>query len=62
MGFCINSLQLLEGGMRIDLRGGEPGMPEQSFQTFYSCVMSQHRRGKCMSQDVWTFLFQRSYS
>ena len=57
MGFCINSLQLLERGMRIDLRSGEPGMTEQSFQTFYSCVMIQHRRSKCMPQDVWTFLF-----
>ena len=58
MGNVINSFQLFEGGMGIDLGGRQAFMPQQLLHTLQSCLIVEHRRGECMPQHVRRVLLE----
>ena len=62
MGILIDFLQLLESGMRVDLRRRQTLMPEQLLHTFQSCLMIEHRRGERVAENMRRALLQRRHS
>ena len=57
----VGALYLLEGGVGIDLRGCETGMPEQTLYGTYIRAIVEHRGGKSMPQDVGRMFLERGY-
>lgn len=60
MGLFVNSLQLLERRVGVNLRGGGTGMPQQTPNTFYACAIVEHRRCKRVPQHMRRQLFLRA--
>ena len=52
MSLFINSFQLLERGVGVDLRGTDALVTQQILDTFQSGTIVQHRCGKGMTQHV----------
>ena len=61
MGILIYFFQLLESGMRIDLRGGESRVTEQLFHAFQVGVMVEHGSGKSVAQHMWRALLEAAH-
>jgi len=61
MGIFVNSLQLLEGGVRVDLRRTHTLMTEQVLHLFQTRTVVQHRSGKGVPQHVRGTLLHRGY-
>ncbi len=57
----VGALYLLEGGVGIDLRGCETGVPEQTLYGTYIRAVVEHRGGKSMPQNVWRVLLEGGY-
>ncbi len=57
----VGALYLLEGGVGIDLRGCETGVPEQTLYGTYIRAIVEHRGGKSMPQNVWRVLLEGGY-
>ncbi len=57
----VGTLYLLEGGVGIDLRGCETGVPQQTLDGTYIRAVVEHRGGKSMPQDVWRVLLERGH-
>ena len=53
MGFFVNSLQLLERGVGVDLCSLQAFVPQEFLYTFQSRLVVQHGSGKAVSQYVW---------
>lgn len=60
MGVLVYSAELLEGGMRVHLRRRRAGVTQQSPDTFDTCAIVEHRRGKGMPQHVRRELLLRT--
>ena len=52
VGVLVGLLDLFEGGVGIDLRGGETGVAEQGLDSADIRTVIEHRGGKSMSQDM----------
>ena len=59
MRFHVNALDLLKGGVGIDLRRTERGVTKQFLYRANICAVIQHRCGKGMPEDVRRVLFER---
>ena len=49
MGLLVGGFELLEGGVSIDLRGGETTMPEEGLDGVDVCTVVEHLRGESVS-------------
>ena len=52
MGFFVNSLQLLERGVRIDFCCLQAFMPQQLSDTLQSCIVVEHGRCEAVPKKV----------
>ncbi len=52
MGLFVNSFQLLESRVRVNLRRLQALMAQQASHAFKPCVVVEHRRGKAVPQHV----------
>ena len=49
MGLLVGGFELLEGGVSIDLRGGETAMPEEGLDGVDVCTVVEHLRSEGVS-------------
>ena len=61
MGIFVNSLQLLEGGVRVDLRRTHTLMTEQVLHLLQARTVVQHRSGEGVPQHVRGTLLHRGH-
>ena len=62
MGVFIYSLELLEGGMGVDLCRRQALMPQQLFHTFQSGLMVEHGCGERMPEHMRGALPERGHA
>ena len=61
MSLLINSFQLFDGGVRVDLGRLQAFMPQQLADAFQSGTVVEHGRGEGMSEHMWRAFLHRGH-